>query len=139
MCSSYSFRIVSSLAVATLSSCAAMFTGTSSDVGFQTDPPGALLRIGEEEFTTPCTVDLDKSTKMITLDHPNYDPVEIEIDRSFQGGFLVLDILFTPGYGLVGILVDSLTSAFYSLPPIIHYDFDRREVIEGGSLPGYGG
>ena len=50
------------------------------------------------------------------------------IKRKFQGGFLFLDILFTPGYGLLGILIDGPTSAFYKMPSNVEFDFGTEVV-----------
>jgi hypothetical protein len=35
-----------------------------------------------------------------------------------------MDVLFTPGFGLVGVLVDGTTSAWYRMPAFVHCDFD---------------
>jgi len=113
-------------------SCAAMFTGTSSEVGFQSTPPGAQITIDEVEYTTPFSADVAKSTTAVTFSHPDYEPVEVELDRSFQGGLFLMDILFTPGFGISGIIVDSSTSAFYSMPSIVSFDFESGTILAGG-------
>jgi hypothetical protein len=66
--------------------------------------------------------------KQITLSHPNFPDNDQTLvwKRSFKGGMLVLDILFTPGYGLSGIIVDASTSAWYGLPPNVTYDFSTK-------------
>jgi hypothetical protein len=35
----------------------------------------------------------------------------------------VLDILFTPGWGLVGILIDGGTGGWFEMPSTVHLDF----------------
>lgn len=104
------------------SSCAAIFTGTTDDVQFDSNPRGAFIVVGEQEGRTPCLLTLPKSTTEYTIRYEGEEAITVPIERSFQGGMLLLDILFTPGYGLVGILIDGPTSAFYKLPPMAFHD-----------------
>jgi hypothetical protein len=45
------------------------------------------------------------------------------VERTFGVGFLLMDVLFTPGFGVSGLLIDGATQAWYSLPPVIAVDF----------------
>ena len=102
------------------SSCATILAGTEERVQFWTENrslKGATVLIGEEEHPVPSAIDVHKETKTVTFKHPSFKSVVVELDREFRWGMLVSDILFTPGYGLIGILVDSSTSAWYR-PPV---------------------
>lgn len=119
-------KLLKSLATGLLllgTSCASIFDGTSSDVHFTSDPPGAQVIAGEVEGTTPCTLKISKSLDDVTFVHPTYSERVVDLDSSFQVGFLFMDILFTPGYGLVGILVDGATQAWWKPPATVHCDF----------------
>jgi hypothetical protein len=113
-------------------SCAAIFTGTNSEVGFQSQPAGGSIMIGEDTFLIPYTTKIAKDTSAVTFTHPNYESVEVELDRGFNAGMLLMDILFTPGFGLSGVLIDAGTSAFYELPSNVSYDFENSRILAGG-------
>ena len=80
--------------------CAAMFSGTSDPVMFTSEPAGALITSDDEQHTTPCTIELSKGVSEFTIAHAAHEERVVEIDRSFQGGYLLMDILFTPGFGV---------------------------------------
>jgi len=106
-----------------MSSCAAMLTGTSGNVQFDSNPRGATVRVGDQEGLTPCLLNLPKSSKEFTIQHDEHGEQVLPLERTFQGGMLAMDILFTPGFGLSGILIDGSTAAFYKLPPSAYHDF----------------
>jgi len=108
--------------VALTSSCAAMFTGTTSDVHFTSEPSGAVVTAGDQTGKTPCTLTIKKKEQSGTIRYEGQPEMELDLARGFQGGFLLMDILFTPGYGLVGILIDGGTGAWYKHPATIHHD-----------------
>ena len=103
--------------------CAAMFTGTTDEVTFLSDKEGSKVRVNGVEYPTPHTGKFPKSTTEAVFIHPDYGELNVPIKRSFQGGMLVMDILFTPGFGLTGILVDSMTSAYYDLVATVNANF----------------
>lgn len=114
--------------VLSTTSCAAMFDGTKSTVVFQSTPPGADLEVDGQSYKTPVTVKLSKKKNTCTLRHSEYggQPVTLEWKRKTQGGFVLMDILFTPGFGLSGLLIDGVSGAFYEHPPVVSYDFTTR-------------
>ncbi len=85
---------------------------------------------GDDVFVLPATVQVPKSTREIIFSHPNYDSIAVRLDRDFMQGMLLMDLLFTPGFGLGGILVDGTTSAWYEMPPIVEVDFDTKQVLQ---------
>ncbi len=94
---------------------------------------------GDQRGTTPVTLRLAKSTKRVTFIAPARAPIvrtssagdralaedgrDVELDRDLGLGWMVLNLLFTPGFGLVGGIVDGSTSAWYTLPGLVHCDF----------------
>ncbi|MFT5050602.1 MAG: hypothetical protein ACI8QZ_002004 [Chlamydiales bacterium] len=114
-----------------MSSCAAMLTGTTGSVQFDSNPRGATVLAGDQEGVTPCLLKLPKSTKEFTIQHENHGEQVLTLERTFQGGMVAMDILFTPGFGLSGMLIDGATGAFYKLPPSAYHDFTLPVTTEG--------
>lgn len=107
-----------------LTGCAAMFTGTSSDVRIDARPAGGYVILDDERHELPTTLDVSKKTELILFEHPEYGEQLVELDRDLMGGYVLLDLLFTPGFGLVGLLVDGTTSAWMELPTHMDHDFE---------------
>ena len=113
------------LGVALMTSCAAIFTGTRDEITFSASvETDTTVRVGDKTYSLDgIPVNVKKKVKKVVFSNPSYGDYEVPIKRKFQGGFLVLDILFTPGYGLLGILIDGPTAAWYKLPKTVHLDF----------------
>jgi hypothetical protein len=112
-----------------------MFSGTSQEIPFRASDSaleGVTVQIKDKTYPVPGTVDVPKRTKQVVFMHPDYEPIEVELDRSFGGGWFLMDLLFTPGFGVVGFLIDGPTSAWYKLPPMVEVDFARGLVVAGG-------
>jgi hypothetical protein len=115
-----------------MTSCAAIFTGTKGEITFSAYPEtGTTVRVGEQTYSIDGQpVKLKKKVKKVVFSNPSYGEYEVPIHRKFQGGMLFLDILFTPGYGLLGILIDGPTAAWYKLPTTVHLDFASEMVMQ---------
>lgn len=124
-------RILAILLAALLSSCGAMFTGTESDVHFTSNPPGASVRAGSKTGTTPCTLSVSKWVREVQFSLDGYDQQSVPTNRTFMPGFLVLDILFTPGFGLTGVLFDGASQGWMKLPVNLHADLERSTARSG--------
>ena len=96
-----------------LSSCALVFKGTKQEVSFRSDPQRAEvyvngIRMGE----TPLTLRLvTKQTYAIEFKIEGYKPKSFQINNKVGAGWVVLDIVL----GLVPVVVDAATGAWYSL------------------------
>ncbi|MFT4538992.1 MAG: hypothetical protein ACI835_001430 [Planctomycetota bacterium] len=115
------------------SSCASMIHGSSGPINMRSSNAmleGATVTVGGKTHAMPCTLDVEKSTKKVVFNHPNHASIPVVIDRDFMSGMLVLDVLFTPGFGLVGILIDGPSGAWYELPKQIEINFDDGSVIQ---------
>lgn len=126
-------------AVATLlafgfTGCASMFSGTTQKVVFTSPQPNSSVTVEGQQYELPATARISKKTAKATFTNPRFPSRELEWKRNFQAGYLFMDILFTPGYGLVGIIVDSSTSAWLKHPEVIDWDFStgRTSVKEAG-------
>lgn len=113
-----------------LGSCAAMFSGTSKRVRIESTPP-AHFTAGEIQGTTPMEIEISRSLDEIEFEFPGGETRSLQIDSGFQYGYLFMDILFTPGYGVVGLAVDFGTGAIWDPPATLSYD------LESGASVGF--
>lgn len=104
-------------------SCATMFDSTTSDVTFLSEPTGATVRVDDQEGTTPFHAKISKKTKEATFSHPEYPDRVVSLNRHMKAGYVLMDLLFTPGFGLVGLIVDGTSGAWFSHPGVISVDF----------------
>lgn len=119
-------RLLLSLAILLSTSCASMFAGTSDELHLTSVPEGAAVFVANKQVgTTPCTVSISRSADDVTFDHPKYGKRVVPLQSSFQIGYLLLDVLFTPGFGLSGILIDSMTQAWWDHPSVVTHDFTK--------------
>jgi hypothetical protein len=104
-------------AVLTLSGCGALFNGTHETVTATSAPDAASIDVepGGEKYTTPASMSLERKNEYnFTFTKAGYTNGTFHIGKSMSGGILVLDILFT---GLIGVVVDAATGAWYHLDP----------------------
>jgi len=96
-----------------LSSCATLFKGTRQDVNFNSDPQKARVIVnGEDMGQTPCSLKLEsKKSYKIEFKAEGYKTQMINIANHIGAGWIVLDVLM----GLVPVIVDAATGAWYSL------------------------
>lgn len=106
---------VLALALASLyfTSCATLFKGTSENVAFNSNPDRAVVWInGTKHGETPLAVKLkSKETYTIEFRKDGYKSRTYTINNKVGAGWVILDVLA----GLVGVIVDAATGAWYSL------------------------
>lgn len=108
--------LISSLVVIfifTFSNCAAIFKGTTDTVIFDSGPERAEVWINESyRGTTPLKLELkSKEEYDIEFRMEGYETRSYHIDNNVGVGWIILDILG----GLVPIIIDAATGAWYSL------------------------
>jgi hypothetical protein len=99
-----------------LAGCGAIFNGTRQTISTTTSPDQVQVTVdkSQEKYTTPTMISLErKNDYTLTFTKAGYTPGTFHISHSIKGGILVLDILT----GLVGVVVDAATGAWYSLQP----------------------
>jgi len=96
-----------------LTSCATLFKGTSEEVRFSSDPQRAEVWVnGAKMGETPFSLKLEsKKTYTIEFKKEGFKSKAYTISNHVGAGWIVLDVLF----GLVGVIVDAATGAWYSL------------------------
>ena len=126
-------RILSATAlllVSALSSCAAILTGTTDDVEVvplePSEAQGWTVTAGKQSVALgEPMVKLSKRTEQMTFTHESGETHSLKMPRKFQGGMILVDMLFTPGFGLSGIVIDAATGAFYALPETLTVDTEN--------------
>ena len=97
--------LTAGLAVA--AGCASTIKGTSANVEFASDPPGADLYLeGEYKGKTPQVINVDQScwNYAVRMEAPGYDPVETALTTGFSG--YVFTTLF------YSMIVDAITGTY---------------------------
>ena len=94
-------------------SCATLFKGTSDEVTFNSDPQRAEVWInGTNMGQTPLSIKLQsKKTYTIECKKEGFPTVAKNITNHIGAGWIILDVLA----GLVPVVVDAATGAWYSL------------------------
>ncbi len=106
-----------------LPSCAAILEGTDDTIHVDTEPRGVTVLVDDEVLgITPCDIEVYTGIEEITLSHPEWGERIIETNPRFMYGYVLLDLLVTPPYGLSGILTDSFTGAYWDQPAVLFHD-----------------
>jgi len=95
------------------SSCATLFKGTTEEVNFNSDPQKAEVYVnGTRIGITPIAIKLEtKKTYTIEFKKEGFKTKTYTITNHVGPGWILLDVLA----GLVGVIVDAATGAWYSL------------------------
>lgn len=99
--------------------CATLTRGTTTDVTFTSEPPGAAMETTHGYWcTTPCTLRLSRSTPFVaTFSLPGYAPQSIPVDSRVSGGGaagLAGNLIIG---GVIGGVVDASSGAMNDLIP----------------------
>ncbi len=103
--------------------CATLFTGTSDEITFETEPAGARVFVdGIDYGVTPATMDITRSgigDREIMLRLDGYEPYTFKLNKEFNA-VSVINIFFWPGF-----IVDVATGAVTRYRPL-GYIIDLR-------------
>jgi len=114
------------------SGCGVMFGGTRQAIDVNSTPTASSVTgdpsIGE--YSTPASISLErKSNYVLTFQKEGYESATFTIRRQIRAGIVILDVLFT---GLVGVIVDAATGAWYSLSPkVVKVSLTKVAMIDG--------
>jgi len=111
-----------------LNSCATIIQGKTDEVTFASVQKGASVEVDGQKSKTPATLTISKKITSATFSHPNYSSRKIEWKRDYQKGYVVLNVILTPGWGSTGIATDTATGAIWDQPKTITYDFKSGTV-----------
>jgi len=93
--------------------CATIFSGSTDEIFFTSDPSGAKVSVnGKERGATPVTLTLKKSrVYSFTFAKEGYLPKTLDVSYHFTAGWLILDIIT----GFIPAVVDLITGDWHSL------------------------
>jgi hypothetical protein len=103
--------------LAATTGCGAILNGTRQNITATSAPDGATVSTnpGGLQFTTPTTMNLERKNEYTLLfTKAGYRSTALQVQRRLQALIVVLDVLLT---GLVGVVVDAATGAWYKLAP----------------------
>ncbi|MDX2128126.1 MAG: PEGA domain-containing protein [Chloroherpetonaceae bacterium] len=115
----------------TFTGCASIMSGSSQDIAISSTPSGASITVNNVILAkTPAKVKLKrKDEHKIKLDLAGFLPYEVVLTTS-SNGWVWGNILFG---GLIGLAIDAITGAMYSLEPnIINAEMKKEEI---GAIP----
>jgi len=108
---------VCTAAACLLTGCGAILHGSRQNIDVQSSPNGATVETAPSTgtYTTPTNLNLErKNSYVLTFSSPGYNPATFNLTHSVGTGTVIADVLLT---GLIGVLVDGLTGAWYGLNP----------------------
>lgn len=111
-------RILVGTAAVALTGCGTILHGPRQMVPVQSNPTGATVTATPSDagpVTTPGTLDLErKNSYQLTFTSPGYSTATANLHPNIGTGTVIADVLLT---GLVGVVVDAATGAWYGLVP----------------------
>lgn len=99
----------------TLQACGTIIHGTSQDVMIQTNPPGALAKIGNYECMTPCALNVPRKSTVMAITKNNVGQV-YPLDREVNWVTSVI-LGIWPGY-FIGMGIDFANGSAYTIKPV---------------------
>lgn len=109
--------------------CATLFSGTTAKVKVADgNPPKAKVYMnGNYLGETPLNFKIPKKSfgkdSEIEIKADGYKPLTVTIEKTVNGGYIVLDVLFT---GCLGLLIDFGTGAAYDpSPSTVKYNLEK--------------
>lgn len=104
---STSSRTALSAALLALTGCGLLAQGTSQEVTFTSQPPGAIFTVAGQSATTPATLIVPKDDYEIVFTKPGYHPTPVELKRQMTSWFFGSILL-----GVISTTLDLLTGAW---------------------------
>jgi len=111
-------RTFAALAACALTGCGTILHGPRQLVPVQSTPTGATVSASPADagpVTTTGSLDLErKNSYQLTFTSPGYSTATANLHPNIGTGTVIADVLLT---GLVGVVVDAATGAWYGLVP----------------------
>src|SRR5579872_2257961 len=95
------------LLLGALAGCTLIVQGTSQNVSFTSEPPGATFTVAGQTATTPATLELPKDDYQISFHHPGYADASVEIHRKMSAWFVGSIVM-----GVIASSIDLATGAW---------------------------
>lgn len=110
-----------------LPGCGLLFSGSQSSIPVESNPSSAEVWLdGVLVGRTPTEVQVDSGEHhVLTFRRDGYPDQTVRLESKLNGGYVLLDILFT---GLVGVVVDAATGGWYvNGPDSVHVDLQAAQ------------
>ena len=109
-----------------LTGCATIVHGTNQDFKIETNPSGLAVFVKEKSCITPCTINVPRSSREITITKTNGMDLQIELDRFFNVWSVIPGNLWN--FIFPGAIVDLITGAAWTIEDI-DFKFLETEAI----------
>ena len=97
-----------------LTSCGALFKGTTQTVSVKSFQQGASIEVDGQTYVTPALIELPRNQNyVVTISKEGYETQQVKINRTVSGGIVLLDVLF----GVAPVIVDAIMGTWYNLSP----------------------
>lgn len=111
-----------------LTGCATVTGGTRTNVSIESEPEGATATIGTVQCETPCTMSVARDASDIRIDREGYEPLNLELDKSFRA---VPTILGNIIWLIPGLAVDFIAGGAWDVRPV---NVELRQADDGNVL-----
>lgn len=135
---------VTGLLAAGLWGCATIVSGTTQEMTFQSEPPGAVVKVdGRPLGKTPMTIQLDRmSSQSLTFELEGYKtitmPLTTTLEPWFWGNILIGGLIGSTTDGVSGAVYEYSPSQYYvSMHPINGIDKPRKAKAREFIVAGY--
>ena len=97
-----------------LTSCGALFKGTTQTISVKSFQQGATIEVDGQTYVTPALIELPRNQNyVITISKEGYETQQVRINKTVSGGIVLLDVLF----GVAPVIVDAIMGTWYNLSP----------------------
>ena len=106
--------VLLALAALPLGACATVVRGTTEQVAFQSEPPGAEVQtsLGLGCPETPCSIAIPRKDQFVaTFSMPGYQSKQVMVGTQIQGGGTAGLVGNVVAGGIIGVVVDSSSGA----------------------------
>jgi predicted small secreted protein len=109
--------VVAAASSCMLAGCGTMLHGARQDISVQSSVPGTTVQATPSAMSiaAPGVLNLErKNNYVLNFTAPGYSPATVNVTNSIGTGTVIADVLLT---GLIGVVVDGITGAWYGLNP----------------------
>ena len=108
------YLTVSLMCAFSLTSCGALFKGSTQSVAVKSFPQGSTIEVDGQTFVSPALIELPRNKNyVVTISKEGYETQQVRINKTVSGGIVILDILG----GVLPVVIDAVMGTWYNLSP----------------------
>ena len=108
------YLAVSLLCAFSLTSCGALFKGSTQTVSVKSFPQGSTIEVDGQTAVSPALIELPRNKNyVVTISKEGYETQQVRINKTVSGGIVILDVLA----GVVPLAIDAVMGTWYNLTP----------------------